>query len=140
MTVAARMLEARAHERDVDHAALALAIEALQEAVNAATGCADACLTEPEVAQRVECVQACADAADVAGVLARVLSRTGPTVIGSRALLDATAKMLSEVAQITGAHGAHDKHCRIASETMQRAQQALQALGADIAAAEHEPQ
>ncbi len=129
------MLESRPDSRDVDHASLALALDTLQDVVTAATTCADACLSEPDVGDRVDCVRACHDAADVATALLRVLSRTGPTVMGSRALIDAGAKMLSETAEVTGAHGGDDKHCRLCSETCSRAQQALAGLQTAVASA-----
>ena len=139
MNVATQMLEARAGGRAVDHAALGLAIDALHDVVTAATACADACLTEDGGGDRVECIQACADAADVAGATAKVLNRTGPTVEGSRALVDATAKLLAETGAICSEHGVHDKHARICAETMTRAQQALASLQAAVAAAASSP-
>lgn len=135
MNVVTQMLEARPDERGVDHATLALAIDALQDVAAASAACADACLSEPDVALRIDCIRACADAADVAGALAKVLSRTGPTSVGTRSLVGATAKLLSELAKVTGEHGEMDKHCRITSETASRAEQALQSLEADVAAA-----
>jgi hypothetical protein len=137
MNVAAQMLEARSDERGVDHGALAMAIDAMHDVVAATTACADACLSEG--GDKADCVRACADAADVAGALARVLSRTGPTVEGSRTLVSAGAKMLSECSAVCAEHGDHDKHCRICAEVCSRGQQALATLGAQIAAAEAAP-
>jgi hypothetical protein len=134
MNVAAQMLEARTDRRAVDHAALALAIDAMHDVVTATTACADACLSDPT--DKADCVRSCADAADVAGTLARVLSRTGPTVEGSQALVGATAKVLSECSSVCAEHGDHDKHCRICAEVCSRGQQALAGLGAAIAAAQ----
>lgn len=134
MNVAAQMLEARSDERGVDHGALALAIDAMHDVVAATTACADACLSEGS--DKADCVRACADTADVAAALARVLARTGPTVEGTRALVAAGAKILSECASICGEHGDHDKHCRICAEVCSRGQQALAGLSAEIAAAD----
>ncbi len=136
MNIAAQMLEARPDARGVDHAALSLAIDAMHDVVSATTTCADACLSEDAVGDRVDCIRACADAADVATALIKVLSRTGPTVEGTRALVDATAKMLSETSKIAAEHGEHDKYCRITAETTSRGQQALAGLEAATAAAE----
>ena len=135
MNVAAQMLEARSDTRGVDHAALSLAIDGLHDAVAAAVACADACLSGDEIASHRECVQVCGDAADVAGATARVLSRSGPTVEGSRALVDATAKILSESSTVCAEHGAHDKHARICADILSRAEQALAGLQTAIAAA-----
>ena len=135
MNVAAQMLEARPDDRGVDHAALAIAIDALHDVVSATTTCADACLSMDDVATRRDCIQACLDAADVAGAAIRVLSRTGPTVEGSRALVDATAKILSETSSVCAEHGADDKHARICADTTSRAEQALAGLQTAIAAA-----
>ena len=120
MNVATQMLEARPDERGVDHAALALAIDALQDAAAAAVSCADSCLSAPDPAPMVECIRACSDTADVASATARVLARTGPTVQGSRALVDATSKILSETSEACAEHGEHHKHCRITAETLSR--------------------
>lgn len=136
MNVAAQMLESRPDTRGVDHAALALAIDGLHDVVVAATTCADACLSmEGEIADVRDCVQACADAADVATATAKVLSRTGPTVEGSRALLDAAAKILSETSNVCAEMAVDDKHARICADTTSRAQQALANLQTAIAAA-----
>lgn len=136
MNVAAQMLEARTDERGVDHAALALAIDGMHDVVSATTACADACLSEGSAGDRADCIRACADAADVATALIRVLSRTGPTVQGTQALISAGAKMLAETSAVAAEHGDHDKHCRITAETTSRGQQALAGLEAAIAAAE----
>lgn len=136
MDVAAQMLEAHPQPRGVDHATLAIAIEALNDVVTAATSCADACLAESNVADMVDCARACQDAADVAGALARVLARTGPTPQGTRSLVNATAKLLGEAGAIADRHGQHDKHCRISAETITRGQQALASLEAAVAAAQ----
>lgn len=133
MTVSLHMLEARPDERGVDHATLSLALDALAEVTLAATTCADSCLAEDDVSERTDCIRACADAADAADALGRILGRTGPTVVGTRALVDATAKLLGEVAEICGAHGVESKHCRICAETLSKGQQALAALQTEVA-------
>lgn len=135
MNVATQMLEARPDARGVDHAALALAIDGLNDAAAAATACADACLSGPGIEDRADCIKACADAADVAAAAARVLARTGPTVAGSRALVDAASKILNETAGQCADHGEHHKHARICAETLSRAQQALAGLQAAVASA-----
>lgn len=136
MNVATQMLEARPDERGVDHAALALAIDSLQDAGAAAVACADACLSTPDPSDLVDCIRACQDTADVAAALCRVLARTGPTVQGSRALVDATSKMLSECSEACSEHGERHKHCRITAEATSRAEQALAGLQTAIASAE----
>lgn len=136
MNVAAQMLEARPDSRGVDHAALGLAIDALADAVTATTTCADTCLSmDGELGGRRECIQACADAADVAAAAAKVLCRSGPTVEGSRALVDAAAKIFSETAAICAEFAANDKHARICADTLTRAEQALAGLQTAVAAA-----
>lgn len=135
MNVAAQMLEARSDTRGVDHAALSLAIDGLHDAVTAAVACGDACLSESDIDTHRECIQACADTADAAGATARILSRSGPTIEGSRAIVDATAKILSETSAVCAEHGAHDKHARICADTLSRAAQALAGLQTAIAAA-----
>lgn len=137
MNVAALMLEARPHSRGVDHAALGIAIDALHDVVAATTACADSCLSMDGTSEtRTDCIKACADAADVAAATARVLARTGPTVEGSRALVDATAKILSETSSVCAEHGVDDKNARICADTTSRAEQALAGLQTAIAAAQ----
>jgi hypothetical protein len=136
MNVVAQLLEARTDERGVDHAALALAIDAMYDVVAATTACADACLSEHTAGDRSDCIRACADAADVAATLARVLARSGPTVQGSQALVSAAAKMLAECGAICAEHAQHDKTCRITADITSRGQQALASLEAAIAAVE----
>lgn len=134
MTIATQMLQARPDERSVDHAVLGEAIDSLSEAVVATTNCADSCLVvEPPV---IECVQVCSDAADVAAATARVLSRTGPTVEGSRRLVDAAAMILSECADECERHADHHSHCRLCAEACRRAQRSLGHLQTEIARAE----
>jgi hypothetical protein len=136
MNVAAQLLESRPDEAGVDHAPLARAIDALNDVALAATTCADACLVEGgDLDQRRECIQVCADAADVASAAARVLCRSGPTVEGTRALVEATAKLLSEASPICAEHGAHDKYARLCADSMSGAEQALARLQAAVAAA-----
>lgn len=135
MNVATQILEARPDQRSVDHATLSLAIDSLMDVVVVATTCADACLVLPDADSRVGCIQACNDAADVAGTTARVLSRTGPTVEGTRALVEATTKILSETSAVCAEHGADHKHARICSDVTARAEQAMAALQAAVAAA-----
>lgn len=136
MNAAGQMLESRPDDRGVDHAPLARAIDALHEVVTSATTCADACVSVDDgVDDRRECIQVCSDAADVAATTARVLCRTGPTVQGTRALVDATAKLLSEASPVCADHGAHDKFARICADSMSNAEQALASLQAAIAAA-----
>ena len=135
VNVAHQMLEARPDGRGIDHAALGLAIDALHDVVTAATICADSCLTEPDVASRSDCIQACGDAADVAAATARVLGRSGPTVEGTRALVEAASKLLSEAAAVCDQHGVDDKHARTCADVMGRAQQALAGLQTAVAAA-----
>lgn len=134
MNVSAQILEARPDARGVDHALLALAIDALADVVTASTTCADACLSHDDVTSRRDCIRACQDAADVSTATIKVLSRIGPTMHGSRALIDAAAKLLSETETVTAAHGIDDKHCRICAETCARASQTLQSLQTEIAA------
>lgn len=135
MSVAIRMLETHPDPRGVDHAPLAEALDALGDVATAATQCADACLSGPAVEERVDCIRACADAADVAATTARVLGRTGPTVEGSRALLQAAARLLSECAQACAAHAEHHAHCRICADTCTRAERAIASLQTAVAAA-----
>lgn len=135
MNVATQILEARPDQRGVDHATLSLAVDALADVVIVATTCADACLVMPDADDRVECIQACNDAADVAGTTSRVLMRTGPTVEGTRALVDATTKILSETSAVCAEHGVDHKHARICADVTARAEQAMAALQVAVASA-----
>lgn len=134
MTIALQMLQARPDPRGVDHAALAEALEALNDVALAATNCADSCLVvEPPM---VACVQVCSDAADVAAATARVLSRSGPTVEGSRRLVDAAAMVLSECADECERHIDVHQHCRVCADACRRAQRSLSQVQAEVARSE----
>lgn len=128
------ILQARTDERGIDHAVLAEALDALGEVALAATSCADGCLTAEEV--HATCVQACLDAADVAAATARVLSRTGPTVQGTRRLVDATAQLLAECAQECEEMAVVHRHARACADACQRAQRALAGVQTAVARAD----
>lgn len=133
MSDATRMLLATPSHHGLDNAILGEAVDALGRAALASTSCADACLDE--YALRRECVVACLTCADVAGVAARVLSRTARwdrTVV--RSLADAAARACASCASECEAHADTAKHCQVCAEDCRRAEKACQQLLTALAA------
>ena len=75
MTNAKEMLDTYPRSFNVDADVLAAAIEALSECANTCTQCADACLSEQDVASMVKCIRLNLDCADVCATTSRVVSR-----------------------------------------------------------------
>jgi hypothetical protein len=69
------MLETYPRSFNVDADLLARTIEALVECANTCTQCADACLSESDVANLAKCIRLNLDCADVCVATSRVASR-----------------------------------------------------------------
>ena len=59
----------------VDRDLLVRCVEECVDCAAVCTGCSDACLAEPDVAELVRCIRLCLDCADVCGTTARVVTR-----------------------------------------------------------------
>lgn len=105
-----------------------LAIEACQDCAQACTACADACLGEESIDELTGCVRALLDAADVASLTARVLSRTGTDRAVRRALLAACWSAVRVAREHCQEHMSIHHHCAVCSRACVRAEQACRDL------------
>jgi hypothetical protein len=75
---------------DVNRAALARCIDECFDCSQTCSACADACLSEPDVAHLVKCIRTDLDCSDICDTTGRVLSRhTGYDANLTRAMLQA---------------------------------------------------
>lgn len=130
MTRATTMLDTYpADLGDVDRAALARAIEECFTCSQACTACADACLSEPTVADLVKCVRSDLDCADICDTTGRVLSRhTGYDANLTRAMLEACATACKSCGDECQRHAEHHEHCRVCAEACRRCEEACREL------------
>lgn len=113
----------------VEATALAHAIERLEEASQANTACADACLAEADPAPLRECIRRTADAADVLGTTARVLSRqTAPDLGLVRVLLEAATVAAKRAAAECESHAQMHVHCAVSADASRRSEAATRSL------------
>ncbi|MFN8077407.1 MAG: four-helix bundle copper-binding protein [Kineosporiaceae bacterium] len=113
----------------VEATALAHAIERLDEAAQACTACADACLAEDDPAQLRECIRRTGDAADVLAATSRVLSRqTSPDLGLVRVLLEAAVVAGKRAAAECERHAEMHVHCAVAADAARRCEAATRSL------------
>jgi hypothetical protein len=117
----AALLDSHPQRRTMDNHRLADTIATLQDCAQTCSACADACLSEPDVAALADCVRVNLDCADVCNATARVLSRSGAP---AEALLDACAQVCRACADECARHATHHEHCRIAAQAARIADQA----------------
>jgi hypothetical protein len=119
------MLEAYPRGIDVDGTKLVAAIEALEDCANACTQCADACLSEQDLASLARCIRLNLDCADICTATGRVIFRqTESDANLARPLLEACASCADECER----HASHMEHCRIYAESCRSCQTACQEL------------
>ncbi len=96
-------------------------VEACVEAEVVCVACADACLTEEDIAGLRRCIRLNLDCADVAGATARMLARrvTDPKLL--RAQIEACARACAVCAEACQEHASSHDHCRICAEACHRA-------------------
>jgi hypothetical protein len=113
----------------IDQVALAECIEACIECAQTATACAEACLSEPDLADLAESIRASLDCADVAGTTAKVLSRH-PAYDANlrRALLAACRAATALAAEECERHAERHSHCRVCADACRRCEAACQNL------------
>jgi hypothetical protein len=75
MTHARQMLDTYPRSFNVDAQPLAAGIEACFDCAQTCTACADACLSEENVAELAKCIRRCLDCAEVCAATGKVLSR-----------------------------------------------------------------
>lgn len=134
MAKAQEMLETYPRTFNVDAGVLATTIEALVECANTCTQCADACLSEQDVAAMVKCIRLNLDCADVCTATSRVVSRqTEYDANVARAQLEACIAACTSCGDECERHGAHMAHCRVCAESCRRCEQACRELLAAMA-------
>ena len=130
MSYAKQMLDTYPREFNLDAGKLAAATESAFDCAQACTACADACLSEDNVAEMVKCIQLnlnCADACTTAG---RALSRqTEYDANLTKAVLEACVQTCRACAEECESHGQMGmEHCRVCAEACRRCEQACQEL------------
>jgi len=122
------MLDAYPQEIELDRGRLAEVIDTLNDCAEACTSCADACLSEPMVAELITCIRTNLDCADICGTTARVLSRhTGDDVRVTRGMLEACATACAACAAECAQHSDME-HCRICAEACRTCEHACREL------------
>lgn len=134
MTATTRpMLATYPAEINVDRDLLARTIDAVLACGQACTSCADACLSEPDVARLVKCIRTDLDCADVCTATARVLSRhTEYDANITRSLLEACATACRSSGDECEQHADMHEHCRICAESCRVCERACRELLAAI--------
>lgn len=132
-TVTMPMLETYPRSINVDRRLLAQVLDSLIACSQACTACADACLSEPMVADLTKCIRTNLDCADVCATAARVLSRhTDYDANISRTLLDACVAACLACGNECEAHATMHEHCRVCAAACRDCEQACRQLRAAI--------
>jgi hypothetical protein len=106
------MLEQYPGEIAIDLDALAHAIDVLVSCSQTCTACADACLSEDDVAASARCIRDDLDCADICQTTSRVLSRqTAYDARLAKAMLQACIEACGICADSCGEHRDHHPHC-----------------------------
>ena len=123
------LLEQYPADITVDKQLLAAAIDAATRCAQTCTACADACLSERDVAETTRCIRDDLDCADVCAATSRVLSRhTGYDATLTCAVLQACVQASQTCADSCGEHRDHHAHCATCEQTCRDCQQACSAL------------
>lgn len=129
MANAREMLDTYPRSFNVDATMLADAIEALIACANTCTQCADACLSEQDVASMVKCIRLNLDCADVCMATSRVISRqTEYDANVSRPLLEACIAACKSCGDECSSHAEHMAHCKVCADSCRRCEDACRAL------------
>ena len=114
---------------DIDTARLTQTIGRLIECAQACTACADACLSEDNVADLTKCVRSNLDCADACSATANILSRhTGYDANITRAFLEACATAGKSCGDECSRHADMHEHCRICADVCRACEQACRDL------------
>lgn len=129
MAHAQEMLDTYPRDFEVDANQLAQAIETLIDCANTCTQCADACMSESNMADLGKCIRSNLDCADVCMTSSRVVSRqTEYDANVTRPLLEACMAACRSCADECEGHATHMEHCRICAEQCRRCEEACQSL------------
>jgi hypothetical protein len=130
MSYVKQMLDTYPRTFNLDAEQLAAATEALYDCAQACTACADACLSEEQVAELVKCIQLNLNCADVCITAGRALPRqTEYDANLTKALLEACVQTCRSCGDECERHAEMGmEHCRVCAEACRRCEQACQAL------------
>ncbi len=104
-------------------------IEASFDCAQACTACADACLSEPMVADLAYCIRLDLDCADLCIATGRIVSRlTKPNRSLMECALNACADACRACAEECETHAGTHAHCKVCAEVCRRCEQACQDL------------
>jgi hypothetical protein len=127
------MLVAHPQPSGVDLDARVRCIEACSDCAAVCTSCADADLSESDVAELVRCIRRCLDCADVCDATGRVVTRQTAADVGlMRAAVEACVVVCRTCREECERHAAHHEHCRVCAEVCGRCEEACAALLASI--------
>lgn len=131
---ATEMTKAYPAEIRLDRELLGRVIDTIAECAQACTACADACLSEMDVAELRTCIRTDLDCADICAATERVLSRhTGYDASITRLLLEACAMACAACADQCEQHADTHEHCRMCAEACRACERAcgelIQAMG-----------
>ena len=122
------------HPGSLDRAASFRCIEECLECGASCTACADACLSESDVAGLVRAIRLNLDCADTCEATARIVIRqTMPDLELTKAIAETCAKACVACAAECELHAAHHEHCRVCAEVCRRCKQACDELLATMA-------
>ena len=123
------MLDAAPSAGVFDAADLAAAIDACGDCVQACTACADADVTEDDVARMRACIGLCLDCADVCSATLRVLSRQARyDELMVQRLLQACVRACTSCSEECSRHAAHHRHCAVCLEVCTTCERACRKL------------
>jgi hypothetical protein len=126
---AIRMLEQYPAEITMDRDALARAIDAAVTCEQTCTACADACLSEDDVASLTRCIRDDLDCADVCQTTSRVLSRhTAYDARLTRSVLQACVQACNTCADSCAEHRDHHAHCATCEDACRACERACTTL------------
>ncbi len=133
MSQAATMLDQHPGEIGVDAGLLAAAIDAALECFQTCTACADACLSEQDVASMVKCIRDDLDCADVCATTVKVLSRhTGYDANVTALQLETCVQACRTCGDSCAEHAEHMAHCATCLESCRRCEDACGRLLAAV--------
>lgn len=97
------------------------------------TGCADACLGEPDALDLIRSIRLNLDCAEICDAVGRVLTRQTETDVSVvRAAIEACVVVCRACAVECERHAAHHDHCRVCAEVCRRCEQTCRDLLASI--------
>lgn len=128
-----QMIDAYPRDFNVDPALLSRTIEMLDDCANTCTQCADACLSEEDLAGLAKCIRLNLDCAALCSATAGVLSRqTEYDANVTRPALEACIAVCHSCGDECERHAPHMEHCRICAEVCRDCEQACQEMLAAV--------